>query len=383
MTSIAAGSPTATNKPAIALGNRPSRDQLLLLHAALDDPGEGRSAWQRWRSAVDLGDVDPGSARLLPLVYRNLDPRYFDAEDAGYLKELYRRAWSHSQALFRRGAEAIGALASRDIETLTIKGASLALIAYDDVGARPMEDVDLLVPFARAGEAIEALEAAGWSPERDDDPLAWREVHHSLGFAGPDGGHVDLHWFALWQPASDEELWSASAPLDLAGASTRTPSAADQLLLACVHGVPWSLLPSFRWIADATTVIRSAGESFDWDRLASEAERRHLTVACAAALAFLREEFRVAVPEATLKRLRRAPAPRHERAAFRAACQPDSPLRTLRMAWDRYRRLRDLDTGAPRPAGFVSFARRFWGLDSAWQLPLHAGRALTQAVAQR
>jgi hypothetical protein len=383
MTSIAAASPTATNKPAIALGNRPSSDQLLLLHAALDEPGAGGSAWRRWRSAVDLADVDPGSARLLPLVYRNLDSRCFDAQDAGHLKELYRRIWSHNQVLFRRGAEAIGALAAADIEALAIKGASLALLAYGDVGARPMEDVDLLVPFDRAGDAIEALEAAGWSPERDDDLLAWTEAHHSLGFAGPDGGHVDLHWFALWQPASDAALWRASAPFDLAGVPTRAPCAADQLLLTCVHGIPWSRLPSFRWIADATILVRSASESFDWDHLASEAERRRLTVACAAALAYLREEFGVAVPEATQERLRRAPSRRHERVAFRAACQPDSPLRTLRMAWDRYRRLRDLDTGAPRPASFVSFARSFWGLDSVWRLPLHVGRALTQVLPQR
>jgi hypothetical protein len=101
-------------------------------------------------------------------------------------------------------------------------------------------------------------------------------------------------------------------------------------------------------------------------------------VASAAALAYLREEFGAPVPPSTLARLDAAPAPRHERAAFRAASRPDSPVRTLRMAWDRYRRLRDLDTEAPRPGGFVSFARRFWGLDSAWALPLHAARVLSR-----
>jgi hypothetical protein len=101
-------------------------------------------------------------------------------------------------------------------------------------------------------------------------------------------------------------------------------------------------------------------------------------VATAAALGYLCDEFGVAVPHSALARLRAAPASRHERAAFRAAGRPDSSLRTLLMAWDRYRRLCDLDTGAPRPGGFIDFARRFWGLDSAWQLPLHAGRALSR-----
>jgi len=360
-----------------ALGNLPSAEQLLVLHAALDEPAAALRSWRRWRQEVEFDDVDHGSARLLPLVYRNLGPDAFDPEVAGRLKGLYRRAWSQNQLNFKRAALAIGALESAGVATLVTKGASLAVLSYRDVGARPMDDVDVLVPFERTNEAIRALVAAGWQPERDD-VASWAQVHHSIGFAGPGGGNVDLHWFALWQPARDEELWRASVPLELAGVATRAPCAADQLLLACVHGTPWSPLPPFRWIADAVTVTRAAGDGMDWERVGAEAERRQLTVATGAALSYLSEEFAVPVPGELLGRLARAAASRHERAAFRAACRPDSATRTVRMAWDRYRRLRDLDTGAPPPTGFIAFARRFWGLESAWELPLHATRALTR-----
>lgn len=360
-----------------ALGNKPTSEQLLVLHAALDSGPQALAAWQRWRGRVDFDDVDHGSARLLPLVYRNLGADSLDAEVSGRLKGLYRRSWSHNQLTFKRAAEAISALHGAGIETLVIKGASLALLSYGDVGARPMDDVDVLVPIERAAEAIGVLSGSGWSAGHAD-PLAWTQVHHSLDFAAPDSGHVDLHWFALWQPASDEKLWQAAVAMELAGVTTRAPCPADQLLLACVHGTPWSPLPPFRWIADAITVIRSAGEELEWERLVEEASRRRLTIATAAALAYLREEFGAAVPESALASLRAVPASRHERTAFRASCRPDSPLRTLRMAWDRYRRLRDLDTGAPRPDGFADFARRFWGLESVWRLPAHAVGALSR-----
>ncbi|HEX4464391.1 MAG TPA: nucleotidyltransferase family protein [Solirubrobacterales bacterium] len=360
-----------------ALGNRPTAEQLLVLHAALDPAPAAALSWQRWREAVEFDDVDHGSTRLLPLVYRNLGSGAFDAEVAGRLRGLYRRSWSHNQLIFKRAAEALAVLGGAGIETLVTKGASLALLSYGDVGMRPMDDVDVLVPIERTIDAIDALSEAGWKPDREDPP-AWTQVHHSLGFAGADRGEVDLHWFSLWQPASDVKLWQASVPLELAGAATLAPCPADQLLLACVHGTPWSPLPPFRWIADAVTVIRSAGEELDWARLVAEAERRQLTVPVAAALDYLSEEFGAAVPQAVLADLRAVPASRHERAAFRAACRPDSPLRTLRMAWDRYRRLRDLDTGAPPPGSFVGFARRFWGLESVWQLPLHGARALSR-----
>jgi putative nucleotidyltransferase-like protein len=359
------------------LGNRPTAEQLLVLHAALDPAPAAAAAWQRWREVVQFDEVDHGSTRLLPLVYRNLGAGAFDAEVAGRLKGLYRRSWSHNQLIFKRAAEAIAALEGAGIETLVTKGASLAALSYGDVGVRPMDDVDVLVPLERTTAAIDVLSAAGWKPDHEDPP-AWTAVHHSLGFAGPDRGEVDLHWFSLWQPASDAELWRASVPLELAGMATRAPCGSDQLLLACVHGTPWSPLPPFRWIADAVTVIRSAGEQLDWDRLVAEAERRRLTVAVTAALAYLGEEFGAPIPPVVLADLRAVPASRHERTAFRAACRPDSPLRTLRMAWDRYRRLRELDTGAPPPGNFVSFARSFWGLDSIWQLPLHGVRALSR-----
>lgn len=358
-----------------ALGNRPSAEQLLVLHAALDPPEPARHAWESWRAAVDFDDIDHGSLRLLPLVYRNLGAEAFDREVAGRLKGMYRLAWTRNQVLFRRAADAIGHLSGAGIETMVLKGASLSLLTYENAGVRPMDDVDVLVPFGRRGDAVETMRAAGWRPEKEDAE-SWARVHHSMGIAGPEGGSLDLHWFSLWQPARDEPLWRSAVALELSGVQTLAPCAADQLLLACVHGTPWSPLPPFRWIADATTVIRSAGDGLDWDRVVSEAERRRLTVASAAALAYLREEFGAAVPETVLDRLRSAPTSRHERAAFRAACRPDGPVRTLRMAWDRYRRLRDLDTGAPKPGGFVPFARRFWGLDSVWELPMHAARSV-------
>src|SRR5690349_14524715 len=100
-----------------ALGNKPMPEQLLVLHAALDPAPDALRAWQQWRRAVDFDDVDHGSTRLLPLVYRNLGPDSFDAEVAGRLKGLYRRAWSHSQLIFKRAAGAIALLEGAGIET--------------------------------------------------------------------------------------------------------------------------------------------------------------------------------------------------------------------------------------------------------------------------
>jgi len=351
-----------------ALGNRPSPEQLLVLHAALDEPEPAARSLDRWLREVGPERADPASLRLLPLLYTRLpalEPhqisspadREFDAVREG-LRDMYRGSWQRNQVLFARAGRLIERLEAVGIETLVLKGASLAELTYGDAGARPMEDVDVLVPTGRREEAFELLFVEGWRAARGD-PREWAEVHHSLGYAGDTDGAVDLHWFALWQPADEGELWRAAVPFALAGTPTRAPCRADQLLLACVHGVPRGAVPPFRWVADAVLLIRGEGEGLDWDRLVAEAERRRLSVVAAAALAYLREEFAAPVPAEVLARLDAVAAPRHERVAFRAACEPEGTWRTLRMVWDRQRRLRDLRAGTPPPPGFLAYARRF------------------------
>ena len=50
----------------------PTTDQELLLRACLRTGTDAVDAWRRWRSRIDLDDVDDASFRLLPLLYRTL-----------------------------------------------------------------------------------------------------------------------------------------------------------------------------------------------------------------------------------------------------------------------------------------------------------------------
>ena len=50
----------------------PTWEQESLLKAALLQGEEAIKAWHKWKSRVDVDQLDPGSLRLLPLLYRNL-----------------------------------------------------------------------------------------------------------------------------------------------------------------------------------------------------------------------------------------------------------------------------------------------------------------------
>ncbi|MDI1447272.1 nucleotidyltransferase family protein [Polyangium sp. 6x1] len=70
---------------------------------------------------------------------------------------------AHAEAMLR--AHVLGqisrALVARGERAMLVKGAALALTVYPSAAARPMSDVDLLVPPRRERAVIEALAAAG------------------------------------------------------------------------------------------------------------------------------------------------------------------------------------------------------------------------------
>lgn len=361
--------------------NRPSRTQALLLHAALDPLEEALAAWEEWRGATEFDAAGHEQFQLLALAARNLPAEALDDEVAGRIRGIRRLTWTRNQLLFRRGGEAISALEAAGIPTLVLKGTALAHLAYRDAGVRPMADVDILVPTDAALHALDVLEAAGWQSPYDD-PRARTRIHHSVEVNRAPGGEVDLHWQSLWLPADDASLREASVPVEVGGTATRAPSPADNLLLVCAHGLPWSPVPALRWIADAVILIRESGPTLEWERLLAEARRRRLTGWAGVALRYLYEDFAAEVPEEVIVSLESAPQSGSERAGLRAAMRPDSPWRTYRMARDRHQRLLAMDaSGTPRR--FRDFAVDFWGVESPAALPVLAVRRLGRAAGAR
>ena len=359
---------------------RPTSHQMLLLQAALVGEEEAVASWREWRRSAEFDEAGWEQFQLLPVVARNLPEGELDPEVAGRIAGLVRLTWSRNQLLFHAAGDAVAALEEAGISPLVLKGAALAELAYGDAGARPMFDVDLLVPPARAREAMAVLGEAGWASSYPD-PAGRIRVHHSVDLSRPPGGELDLHWQSLWLAADDRPLWDAAVPLRLGDTEARAVGAADNLLIVCAHGLPWAEVPAIRWIADATTLIRTA--EVDWDRFEAEARRRRLAIWAAVALRFLREELGIAeVPAVVVEELAAEPASRAERTALASALRPDSPLRTYRLARERHRRLRDMGA-AETPIRFLPFAREFWGVDRTADLPLHAARRIRRAARVR
>ncbi len=346
----------------------------LLRAAALARPDRALDAWRAWRPLCHVWPPEPASQWWLPLVWWKLRDMPIDAADMRRLRQAYHDVWIRNQHNLALAAAMVEAFERAGIETLLLKGAALALTAYERVGLRPFGDVDVLVRPANAAAARELMDRHGWVPIRAvaGSSLALR---HSLGYTNGSGVDLDLHWVSLsdcgGDDRADDGFWRRSVPVDLQGVRTRALCPSDQLLHVCVHGVHWTPVPTGHWQADAVAILRRQGDAFAWDALIAEAGGRQLALQCARALRQLTRDRDVPVPAAVLASLGRQSATWWERLEYHAKRWPPSLGPLVVQQWGAAARR---GAGAGR-GGFVADLRAMTGVERSSQL---VSRAVTR-----
>jgi hypothetical protein len=359
----------------------PTPAQELLLKAALFRDERGIAAWNTWKSQIDLVNdkVDGGSFRLFPLLYLNLKALGVADEHTPRLKGIHRKAWYENQMHLHTLSQVLAMFAQAGIPTLALKGAPLALLHYPDVGARPMSDVDVLVPTARANEALDALHAAGWRETHyeqvDKVTPKLMKVRHSWGFGDGKGHGFDLHWHALLVgcfPHADDDFWQSARLLDVNGVDTQTLNPIDMLLHVLAHGGHWNHLPPIRWVADACAVMNTSQDRLDWERLLRLAEKFRITLHLHDMLGYLAGTFDAPVPATTLNALKHAPVTDNERRVYvQFATQTYNFARKAERHWHNYQRYKHMwrvHANSAPPVGLVDFMKVSMSMRSVWDI---------------
>lgn len=358
-------------------------EQLLLVRAAVLPDGEALAAWERWSAAAAPERMRHGEARLLAGCFRRLEELGAGGPMIAVARGIYRRTWYANQLAIGRIAVVLERLAAVGVPALVLKGFALAPLAYGDLGARPMEDVDLLVPPARIEDAVAALAPLGLRANgggaRPSGLLA-----NEVALCDEDGNSVELHAYALVESADDADLWERRVGFGVRDIEAFAPCAEDALLLVAVHGQRWNTVQPVSWVLDACRLVRSRGAGFDWERFVARAEARELTLAAARAVGML-DSLAIEAPPWVADRLGGFRVSLARRLGDRAARSYPGRFSTAAFAWDRYRRFRELAPAADRPSGPLDWLYRVWGIDGVAALPGEAARrvsALNRTVAE-
>ncbi|GAB6268975.1 MAG: hypothetical protein STSR0002_17170 [Smithella sp.] len=293
--------------------------QELLLKGALLSGEESLAAWRKWQDKIDWeGHLDQGSFRLLPLIYTNLHKHGVDDPAMGMLRGIYRKAWSKNQTLFHEMAKVVEYLQHAGIKTMLLKGASLSLLYYKNNGARPMADIDLLVPYKQARQAFELLQKAGWTSTL---PLSELDLifGHAVQLNNSVNQEFDLHWrpFNSCCDEYEKDFWDGAIPVKMANVNSLAPNPTNMLFHVIIHGMAWNPVPSIRWVADAITLINSDNFAIDWQQLVDMARKQYLSLRLNNGLQYLYDNFHPSIPPSVMASALNLPASYLEKIEYR------------------------------------------------------------------
>jgi hypothetical protein len=180
-----------------------TREQALLLRAALLRGPEALDAWRAWHEATRIDALEPDSQWLLPLLFLNLRAQGVPAARLVRYQNVWLHNWYKDNLALRAIERSASGRRGDGRPLVVVGGAALALAYYDTLGARPFVSVDLADP-ADLGEAVLARTLAG----------GWKSIR-----------------------------WRVLGP-------------ADQVVRICARREDWDPRSRLFWVADLVTVWR-------------------------------------------------------------------------------------------------------------------------------
>jgi hypothetical protein len=291
----------------------PDADETLLLVAGTAAPGPAAAAWEAWLArGHSLDEVSETDFAIVSCIYRNLREVDPPVAQAGRLHGVYRRTWYENRIVLSRAEHGLRLFAAAGIPTMLLKGGALLTAYQDEVAARRMRDIDVMVPSGRAREAAELLIADGFRIRyRPKLGLGLRlKFTHGAPFRS-DAGHVfDLHWRPTPERIAEQftrPFWENARPIEYNGIPTHVPAPEELLLQVVLHGLRRSRLGHLPWALDAVAILEYAGDGFDWRRVLRQARARQEFSRFAAGIRFLGDRLDVALPEPVARAVAGAP----------------------------------------------------------------------------
>lgn len=270
----------------------------LLWEACRRDP-DSTAIWRCLEDEADLGRAVAAAAdhRLVPLLWRALGV-------AGALDELGPgrddlEATAHAfrmEALLLippAVALALTPLTDAGLEPVVLKGPAVAS-RYPEAGLRPMDDIDVLVPAAEHGRALQALRGVGWRVSRPgasnqydtvlthpDVPTLLLELHYGL--------ERSTQRVTLLDPLA---LWKRRQPIDCVGTPAFGLPLPEELVVLAAHaGKPYHRFVRLVWVADLAMIVGDAVQrapAVDWDAVRLVARGSRCVTVLSVALAMAR-----------------------------------------------------------------------------------------------
>jgi polysaccharide export outer membrane protein len=196
------------------------------------------------------------------------------------LRNDYLHTAAKNTLLYAEFGRVAASLRDAKIDTLAMKGVALAELIYQDIGARSMADIDLLIKktdlagtdavFRSLGYA--AVDASPFdSLENPNNYLTTRDYRSS----NPSHPSFHLHWHivnsSVPAPYSSRidinGIWKNAVPVDIAGVKVLSMAPHHFLIHLAEHAMRVTHSASkLVYLTDVATLIKRYGNKLDWNK---------------------------------------------------------------------------------------------------------------------
>lgn len=353
-------------------------DQYLtkLLNAPLDGLPKDFGSQELWERLVRRAERHG----LLPLLYWKFrqDPTLLPPAIYNQFKRAYLTNLGRNRIFFAELEGLLGLLTSQGIPVVLLKGAVFARTLYEDIGLRPMSDLDLLLRKEDIPEAVHLLKQHGYEePLLHPSELLKQDVTHDVHLRQARPPHVDIevHWLLVggerFRHKTDMAwFWQRIVPLAGWGDGVATLSPTAHLIYLCAHLGYQHGLGAVRWLwlVELARFMETYRQQIDWADFVEGAS--HLSWSAAAYYTFqdVHKLFpQTFPPDQVMSRLRTQMTPEEERHVV--AMSQAVPSRVA-FAWMQFEQLDNagrLRAVISRLLPSLAFMRQRYGFRSNWQ----------------
>jgi hypothetical protein len=250
-----------------------SRVERLALEALALPGAEGRASFDAWLERVDIDALTPWMVRLVPPLYLRHAEGDPSVPHAARLRGITRFWYTRNEIQMSAAESAIRALRDAGIAVVIFKGLSASLCVHERTAARPMMDIDILVPRADFGRADAILQRVGWAHRYLPEQRMMAE--HSIDYVHSNGCALDLHVRPLLEIRDgllEPEIFSRGRRMEWRGCSVIVPCLDDEALIALVGAVRERARARLDWVSDMARML-DRPEGLDWAAMWQRARR--------------------------------------------------------------------------------------------------------------
>ena len=243
----------------------------------------------------------------LPFLYRRLKelnvlekipPRAAERMRYVYLHTLFR-----NELLLEEYGRICRVFADKKIEHMPLKGAFFLKYLYEDMGLRPMADIDVMVRGGSRGGAGRSLEG-----DLGYEKVSGEKDSHEVFFNKKKTVTLELHADMDYPIESPRRIippgaWDRAVRIEKDGILTTRMSREDAMFSLAMHARRVGKIFIMKYLCDMDRLVRKNQDNIDWDFIAREAKTFRIANLCRALLASSRGMFFTPVPSGVLGKL--------------------------------------------------------------------------------